>query len=371
MPPPSLFGTNDPQAVVEKATAVANTLKGVLKSQKLISNISGKEYPKCEAWTLLGTMLGVYPVLVWTHKLENGWEARVEAKTRDGAVVGAAEAQCLTSERNWANRDDFALRSMAQTRATAKCLRMPLGFVMTLSGFEPTPAEEMAYEAPQPAQKPPQQAFSAPQPSNLPPQPQSAPKADSAPFPNAETRMRFLTEMKAEPGGPNAAAVHEYFVKAGAILETEGLDEIPLKFIPRMRSELRAVASAIAAFQQGEMAELAFKPHDEPEPAPKSKSAPKKAIKADVPSVTGKIQTVSLKEGNSARGPWSRFGIKVNDEWYSSFNKHLGLFAQRNKGVEVQIQYSEGKMGKDCVDIIHEGVSVLDTAESNEMPPTP
>ena len=40
-------------------------------------------------------------------------------------------------------RDDYALRSMAQTRATSKALRQPLGFVMSLAGFDPTPAEEM------------------------------------------------------------------------------------------------------------------------------------------------------------------------------------------------------------------------------------
>jgi hypothetical protein len=88
-------------------------------------------------------MLGVFPVCVWTRQMEDGWEARVEARTRAGEIVGAAEAECLRSEKTWANRDDYALRSMAQTRATSKALRQPLGFVMQLAGFNPTPAEEM------------------------------------------------------------------------------------------------------------------------------------------------------------------------------------------------------------------------------------
>jgi hypothetical protein len=75
--------------------------------------------------------------------MDDGWEARVEARTRAGEIVGAAEAECLRSENTWANRDDYALRSMAQTRATSKALRQPLGFVMQLAGFNPTPAEEM------------------------------------------------------------------------------------------------------------------------------------------------------------------------------------------------------------------------------------
>jgi hypothetical protein len=32
---------------------------------------------------------------------------------------------------------------MAQTRAVSKALRLPLGFVMQLAGFNPTPADEM------------------------------------------------------------------------------------------------------------------------------------------------------------------------------------------------------------------------------------
>jgi hypothetical protein len=76
-----------------------------------------------------------------------GWEARVEARTRSGEVVGAAEAECLTTESQWRNRHDYALRSMAQTRAASKALRLPLGFIVQLAGFNPTPADEM----PQPA----------------------------------------------------------------------------------------------------------------------------------------------------------------------------------------------------------------------------
>ena len=38
---------------------------------------------------------------------------------------------------------------MAQTRATSKALRQPLGFIVQLAGFDPTPAEEMPREAEQ------------------------------------------------------------------------------------------------------------------------------------------------------------------------------------------------------------------------------
>ena len=141
----TLFGTDNPAEVIERAAAVATGLADVVKKQGLVSVISGKEYPRVEAWTLLGTMLGVFPVVVWSREVGDGlgWEARVEARTLAGQVVGAAEAECLRSERTWAKRDSYALRSMAQTRATSKALRGPLGFVMTIAGFEATPEAEM------------------------------------------------------------------------------------------------------------------------------------------------------------------------------------------------------------------------------------
>lgn len=147
--PVTLFRTEDPTEIIVKATAVATTLSDVLRKQKLTTRIGKSEHVRVEGWTLLGTMLGVFPVCVWTRKLDDGWEARVEARTRDGAVVGAAEAECLRSETKWADRDDYMLRSMAQTRATSKALRQPLGFVVSLAGFDPTPAEEMPSDAEQ------------------------------------------------------------------------------------------------------------------------------------------------------------------------------------------------------------------------------
>lgn len=152
---PTLFRTDDPAEVLARAVETAKPLAQAVRDRGLAVEIQGREHVKVEGWTLLGAMLGVFPVCVWTRKLEDGWEARVEARTRDGATVGAAEAQCTRGENQWSfepvgrdgkklqPRDDFALRSMAQTRATAKALRQPLGFVMQLAGFNPTPAEEM------------------------------------------------------------------------------------------------------------------------------------------------------------------------------------------------------------------------------------
>jgi hypothetical protein len=138
-----LFGTDDPELVIARAVKAADALARVIREKQLFIRIRGDEYVRVEGWTLLGSMLGVFPVVEWTRKLEDGWEARVEARTLDGRVVGAAESECLRSEAKWAKADDYAIRSMAATRATSKALRLPLGFVMKIAGFDPTPAEEI------------------------------------------------------------------------------------------------------------------------------------------------------------------------------------------------------------------------------------
>src|SRR5918995_345122 len=85
--PMNLFGAGDPQEVVKRATAHAEALADVIRRKKLYKKIRDKNHVLVEGWTLLGSMLGVFPVCVWTRPLSEGWEARVEARTLDGRVV--------------------------------------------------------------------------------------------------------------------------------------------------------------------------------------------------------------------------------------------------------------------------------------------
>lgn len=150
--PLALFGTNDPIQVIEVAAKVATALADVVNKRQLYAIVNQKKFPTVEAWTLLGSMLGVFPITEWSRPLLNedgsvrGYEARVIARTLSGRVVGAGEAMCVRGEsKTWhSNAQEFALRSMAQTRATSKALRGPLDFVFKLAGFQPTPAEEMS-----------------------------------------------------------------------------------------------------------------------------------------------------------------------------------------------------------------------------------
>lgn len=332
-----LFGTQDPSQVIGKAKVVAQALKDVIVKQGLVSKIQGKEYPRCEAWTLLGTMLGVFPVLVWSKPVEGGWEARVEARTKDGAIIGAAEAQCLRAERNWANRDDFALRSMAQTRATAKCLRMPLGFVMSLSGFEVTPAEEMVADHPH-AQAP---VTPAPQPSAEP-----KPAVTSTRFPTDAYRTKMISDLKAALGDDNRAIVTEYFQKCSQLLPTEEVEDLPLRFVPATKEQMLALHSRITGFAAGEQAAPAFDPHEEPD-KPKAKPT----IQPDQPKgkcLHGQIAVVGVKTGKSKKGnPWTLYGIKIGEQWVNTFDTRIGSFAQEYTEVDsITLYYEEDDKGK-------------------------
>lgn len=146
--PATLFAADNPRGTVARATEVATALAQVIETRKLYQTIRGRKHVYVEGWTLLGTMLGVFPVVEWTRKTEDGWEARVSATTLDGRIVGSAEAMCSKAETRWRTADEYAIRSMAQTRATSKALRLPLGFVMTLAGYDATPEEEIPSDKP-------------------------------------------------------------------------------------------------------------------------------------------------------------------------------------------------------------------------------
>lgn len=324
-----LFGTSDPVAVIEKAAIVASALREVIRKQGLISKISGKEYPRCEAWTLLGTMIGVYPVLEWCRPLENGngFEARVQARMRDGSVVGAAEAECTREEKNWANRDSFALRSMAQTRATAKALRMPLGFVMTLSGFEATPAEEMAFEREEAPKTPHNRSQAPPPPSSHPQtatrQPASTPVTATPKVATDSTRAWMIEALSKDPG---CETTQEWFSQAGILLPTEKLEDVPLRYVPTSKHQLSEMITAISKWKADGIA--VFPWHPDPEPAKSAVSKPIEVPREQTnqPEPEGAWRAFPMPFGKNAGTPLGEldkkylYGLWANYEVETEYN---------------------------------------------------
>jgi hypothetical protein len=58
-------------------------------------------------------------------------------------MIGAAESMCMRDEPNWRGKPNYAIRSMAQTRAGGKAIRSVFAWVAVLAGYSGTPAEEM------------------------------------------------------------------------------------------------------------------------------------------------------------------------------------------------------------------------------------
>ena len=142
-----VLALSGPDAVLEKASEIATQLAKIIDDKKLFVSIKGKRFVYCEGWTTLGAMLGVTCKEVTTiESTINPGEfiATVEAvRTSDGAVIGAASASCGPDEKEWASRTRQARRSMAQTRATGKAMRLLFSWVMNLAGYAVTPFEEI------------------------------------------------------------------------------------------------------------------------------------------------------------------------------------------------------------------------------------
>lgn len=151
---------NSPQSMANFAT----TLKEFIVKRNLYSVIKSKNYVNVEGWEFAGASLGIFPVVKWCERVKDEvpegmasdelkYKARVElVMISSGKVVGAGEAICSNKEASKRGFDEYAIASMAQTRAIGKAFRNQFAWLMKMAGYEPTPAEEAQYvaEPPQP-----------------------------------------------------------------------------------------------------------------------------------------------------------------------------------------------------------------------------
>jgi hypothetical protein len=122
----------------------ADALKARIEAAGMVTRIGDREHLGIEALSLAATMYNISAHVVWSRPLDDGkgWEARAEARTGDGRIVGAGESMCTRDEPHWRRRPDFALRGMAQTRSLSRALRGPVGSVVALASYAAVPAEE-------------------------------------------------------------------------------------------------------------------------------------------------------------------------------------------------------------------------------------
>jgi hypothetical protein len=160
--PLTLIYETDPVVIIDESKRIANALADIIEEKKLYTVFSkGKKYVHVEGWTTLGALVKVFPVLDWSKRIDREgeivYESRVIAQTLKGEIVGKGESLCSDKEtlkrkdgssyKRW--KDEYAVKSMSITRATSKALRIPLGWIMVLAGYEGTPFEEMEGVLPQ------------------------------------------------------------------------------------------------------------------------------------------------------------------------------------------------------------------------------
>lgn len=132
-----------PQAVLE----FANQLKKLIVDNHLYTDIKGKNYVNVEGWQIAGAFIGISPTVEVVENLSQGtfykYRAEVSLRDKEGNKVGYGVAICTNKEAGKHNFDEYAVCSMAQTRAIGKAYRMRIGWLLKVAGYETTPAEEM------------------------------------------------------------------------------------------------------------------------------------------------------------------------------------------------------------------------------------
>lgn len=129
---------------------LSTELSKLIKEKGLSSNIQGKQFVNVEGWQFAGAALGLMPIITNTQDLSNETTIKFMATCEvrnitTGNVVAVGIALCSNAEKTKRYFDEYAILSMAQTRAIGKAYRNLLAWLMKAAGFEATPAEEMDF----------------------------------------------------------------------------------------------------------------------------------------------------------------------------------------------------------------------------------
>jgi hypothetical protein len=153
--------TNQPRFDLINSDSMLNLSKDLaklIKEKGLSSNIQGKQFVNVEGWQFAGASLGLMPIITETTDLtrrgtepgqvEIKYMAKCEVRNiNTGQLVATGIAICSNFEHSKKRFDEYAILSMAQTRAIGKAYRNLLAWLMKAAGFEATPAEEMDFAA--------------------------------------------------------------------------------------------------------------------------------------------------------------------------------------------------------------------------------
>lgn len=154
------ISTTSPKELI----AFSNHLKTIIAENNLFTLIGKgakqKAYVNVEGWQIAGAFCGMYPIVKWTKDLSKDYPTRDgilarEIKYQAKVVIykddengvpkkqAVGYATCSNKENGKKYFDEYAIESMAQTRAIGKAYRTSLGYLLKMAGYEATPLEEM------------------------------------------------------------------------------------------------------------------------------------------------------------------------------------------------------------------------------------
>ncbi len=128
---------------------LVNELVKYVDDNKLSANIAGKKYLMIEAWQFVGSQLNLTAIVTDIEDVSTEtvpkYKATVEVyHNPSGQLVSRGFALCSKKESKKSTFDEYAIASMAQTRAIGKAYRNILAWLPKLAGYEGTPAEEIS-----------------------------------------------------------------------------------------------------------------------------------------------------------------------------------------------------------------------------------
>jgi hypothetical protein len=141
----------DFEVSLRQAQAKAATLKRLISENNWSVNIQGHEHIRVEAWITTASSYGCTAKVIETERLSGYKQAFLATAVvlRHGLgepqVIGQAFAECGTrGDGVWEeSQPEYAVRSMAQTRAISKAIASVFRWVVVLAGYQGTPYEEM------------------------------------------------------------------------------------------------------------------------------------------------------------------------------------------------------------------------------------
>lgn len=133
---------------LEQTKEVAGQLAKFIQDHNLSVNIAGKNYVMVEGWEFAGSQLKLGNIVKSCDDVSDDKNKKYKAHVEvihlpTGNIVSSGFAICSDKEFKKKSFDEYAIASMAQTRAIGKAYRNTLAWLVKAAGYEPTPVEEM------------------------------------------------------------------------------------------------------------------------------------------------------------------------------------------------------------------------------------